>query len=206
LAGLGAKVTGIDFSESAIELAQELTKRTKLEANFICSYVYDLPRILNKKYDIVFTGIGALCWLHNIKEWGSIVANYLDENGVFLLVESHPIMWIFDDKSSELRVKYSYWHSGEPSVWDEDGTYADESAKIHNRTSYDWQHIISDILNSLISAELTIEQVNEYPHLQWKYVQNAEKNSESSWSIPGDPIPQMWSVKATRGSVKKGPR
>lgn len=196
-ARLGAKVTGVDFSDTAIELAREIARKTKTEAEFICSNVYDLPKVLDKKYDIVSTSIGVLCWLQDIDEWGRIVAHYLKPRGTFLLVESHPIMGIFDDESDELRIKYSYWHNDEPLSWDADGTYADETAKVQNKRSYEWQHTISDILNSLIKSGLCIDDVREYPTLPWKYVRKAV-NDRGEWSIEGDPLPQMWSVKATK--------
>jgi SAM-dependent methyltransferase len=197
-ARLGAKATGIDFSDTAIELAREIARRSGVVAEFICSNVYDLPRVLDKQYDIVFTSIGVLCWLQDINEWGRIVAQYLKPYGTFLLVESHPIMWVFDDESDELRIKYSYWHSDEPLSWENDGTYADDAAEIMNRRSYEWQHTISDVLNSLIGAGLRIEEVREYPHLPWRYVKKAVKGLDGCWSISGDPLPQMWSVKATK--------
>ena len=196
-ARLGAKATGIDFSDTAIELAREITRKVGVDAEFICSNVYDLPKVLDKQYDIVFTSIGVLCWLQDINEWGRIVARYLKPYGTFLLVESHPIMGIFDDESKELRIKYSYWHSDEPLSWETDGTYADEAAEIKNRRSYEWQHTISDVLNSLIRAGLRIEEVKEYPYLPWRYVKKAVKGQEG-WRISGDPLPQMWSVKATK--------
>ncbi len=197
-ARLGAKVTGVDFSDTAIELAREVAKKAGVDVKFICSNIYDLPKVLDEQYDIVFTSIGVLCWLQDIEEWGKIVARYLKPGGTFLLVESHPIMWIFDDECDELRIKYRYWHSDEPMMWEADGTYADLGAEVKNRRSYEWQHTISDILNSLIRAGLNIDEVREYPYLRWRYVKKAIKGKDGCWSIPGDPLPQMWSVKAVK--------
>jgi len=89
-ARLGAKVTGVDFSESAIELARQIAARIGVDAEFICSNVYDLPEVHEGEYDIVFTSVGVLCWLQDIRGWGRIIARYLKPGGVFLLVESHP--------------------------------------------------------------------------------------------------------------------
>jgi 2-polyprenyl-3-methyl-5-hydroxy-6-metoxy-1,4-benzoquinol methylase len=197
-ARLGAKVTGIDFSDTAIELAYEISRKTGVDAEFICSNVYDLPKILNRQYDIVFTSIGVLCWLQDINEWGRIIAHFLKPQGTFLLVESHPIMWMFDDESNELKIKYSYWHRDEPMSWETNGTYANEAAEVKNRRTYEWQHTISDVLNSLIRAGLHIEDVKEYPSLPWRYVKEAVKGENGCWSIPGNPLPQMWSVKAAK--------
>jgi len=195
---LGAKATGVDFSETAIELAREITKRIGVATEFVCSNIYDLPNIHEEQYDIVFTSYGVLCWLQDIGKWAEIIAHYLKPGGVFLLVEAHPCMWIFDDESEELCVKYNYWHSDEPISWEQNGSYADESATLTNKKSYEWQHTVSDVLNGLIKAGLAIQEVREYPHLPWKYVKKAEKGEDGNWRIPGDPLPQLWSVEAVK--------
>jgi len=197
-ARLGARVTGVDFSETAIELAQEIAARAGVKAEFVCSNVYDLPKIHEGSYDIVFTSYGVLCWLHDIKEWGRIISHYLKPGGVFLLIETHPFMWVFDDEAEDLSIKYSYWHSDEPMSWEVNGSYANEEAKLLNKKSYEWQHTISDVLNSLIHAGLTILNVREYPHLTWKYLPLSEKTDDGGYRIPGDPLPQTWSVKALK--------
>ncbi|TRO50928.1 class I SAM-dependent methyltransferase, partial [Candidatus Bathyarchaeota archaeon] len=110
-ARLGAKVTGVDFSETAIELAREIAKKVGVDAEFVCSNVYDLPKVHKGEYDIVFTSYGVLCWLQDIEEWARVIAHFLKPGGTFLIVESHPFMWVFDDESEELRQKFSYWHT-----------------------------------------------------------------------------------------------
>jgi SAM-dependent methyltransferase len=197
-ARLGAKVTGVDFSESAIKLAREIANKTNVNAEFICCNIYDLPKIHKKKYDIVFTSYGVLCWLNDINKWAKIVASYLNPNGVFLLVESHPLMWIFDDESEELIQKYSYWHNSEPLIWEDEGTYADKNAKVKNKKTFEWQHTISDILNALINAGLIIDEIGEYPELVWRYIPASKKVDDEYYRIPGNPLPQTWSVLASK--------
>ena len=57
----GAKVTGVDISGRAINLARQLAKNTELEAIFLESNIYDLPKNLDGKFDVVFTSYGVLC-------------------------------------------------------------------------------------------------------------------------------------------------
>ena len=197
-ARLGAKATGVDFSDTAIELAREIAKKTDVDTEFVCSNIYDLPENHEGEYDIVFTSYGVLCWLNNIDRWGEIIAHYLKPGGRFLIVESHPFMWVFDDNSEELGVKYSYWHQDDPLSWEDEGTYADAEAKITNKKSYEWQHTVSDVLNALIKVGLTIDEVDEFPELVWAYTPASKKGDDEWFRIPGDPLPQCWSVLASK--------
>ena len=72
-ARLGAKVTGVDFSEEAIALARSLSEELDIGARFVLSNVYDLPDALDEggAYDIVFTSYGVLCWLPDTEEMGA---------------------------------------------------------------------------------------------------------------------------------------
>jgi hypothetical protein len=54
----GARATGADFSEQAVEQARLLAAETGLEASFVCSDVVDLPASLEGDFDIVFTSFG----------------------------------------------------------------------------------------------------------------------------------------------------
>lgn len=65
----GAKVTGIDFSEKAIDLARSLSKELSIKSRFIRADIYDLPQVLGGSFDIVFTSYGILCWLPDLKKW-----------------------------------------------------------------------------------------------------------------------------------------
>lgn len=58
----GAIVTGVDFSENAIEKAKQLNKRIGTKVTFLQSDVYKLPEILNEKFDIVFASYGVIGW------------------------------------------------------------------------------------------------------------------------------------------------
>ena len=76
-ARLGAVPTGVDLSDAAIDLARSLSGELNLDVRFIHSNIYDLPDVLDEQFDIVFTSYGALCWLPDLDEWASVVANHL---------------------------------------------------------------------------------------------------------------------------------
>src|SRR5437667_7511054 len=73
-ARLGARVTAVDFSEQAIALARSLGEELGISAEFMCGNIYDLPRLLDRKFDVVFTSYGVLCWLPDLSDWGALIA------------------------------------------------------------------------------------------------------------------------------------
>ena len=199
-ARLGAEVTGVDFSETGIELARELAKRIGVEADFVCSNVYDLPEHLDDEYDIVFTSYGALCWLPDMEGWARIVSRYLKPGGTFFMAEFHPFMWVFDyEHPSEFRVKYPYWQGEEPDYEESDGSYAAPDAKLENRGTYNWAHPLSEVVGALLSAGLTIEELGEYPFsVDGTQMAFMERRDDGYHEIPGYGLPLMYSVRATK--------
>ena len=64
------------------------------------SDVYDAVAAFGgQRFDIVYTGIGALVWLPDIPRWARVVANLLAPGGFLYLVEGHPFVQILDESS-----------------------------------------------------------------------------------------------------------
>jgi SAM-dependent methyltransferase len=155
----GARVTGVDFSEKAIQLARSLAQELSIDARFIQCPVYDLPGVLDDKFDIVFTSYGVLCWLHDLGKWARVISNFLKENGIFYIVEFHPMRGMFDDDGN---ITEPYFHTAEPLKYEGSGTYAEPNAECKH-VSYEWVHSLSDIVNALIEAGLRLEFLHEFP-------------------------------------------
>ena len=97
LARTGAIATGVDLSDKAIQKAQELASQCGVEASFIQCDIYDLPKHLDRQFDIVFTSYGTIGWLPDLDKWAGIVSRYLKPKGKFVFVELHPVVWMFYD-------------------------------------------------------------------------------------------------------------
>ena len=199
---LGAKVTGIDFDETAINYAKVLSKELNIPANFICSDMYDLPNMLTEQFDIVYTSYGVLTWLPDLTQWAAIIEKFLKPSGTFCIVEGHPICRVFGNEPEDqnLQVKYSYFHQEAPTGWPPSEDYADRSAKV-SHTSYEWTHSFSDIINSLIKAGLTITSLKEYPYGVYDHFPFMEQSDDGWWRLKGDEaktIPMTFSLKATK--------
>ena len=74
LARLGATMTGVDFSPRSLEQARMLAERSGTPVDFVESDVYGAVDVLEAgSFDLVYTGIGALCWLPDLRRWGRTV-------------------------------------------------------------------------------------------------------------------------------------
>jgi SAM-dependent methyltransferase len=197
----GAKVTGVDFSGEAIQLANELTEKTGLEARFILSNIYDLPEILEDKFDIVFTSYGVHCWLPDLTRWAEIIAHFLKSGGIFYIAEFHPFTWVFDNEfKDDFKLKYSYFHSPEPEKFDVDGSYAGPNAKIEPCVDYEWTHGMGDVINSIIHAGLQIQFLHEFPMSCFQQFPFLEKRDDGYWYYdnPEIQLPLVYSIKAIK--------
>ena len=68
--------------------------RGRVEATFVRVGVYDAVEALGEeRFDLVFTGIGALCWLPDIRRWAQVVAGLLRPGGRLHIREGHPVLW-----------------------------------------------------------------------------------------------------------------
>ena len=191
---LGAKVTGIDLSEKAIEEAVKLNDELGLDAEFICSNIYDLKNVLDKKFDIVFTSYGTIGWLPDLDKWADIVAHFLKPGGTFFIAEFHPVIWMFDDNIAKLQ--YSYFNI-EPIIEEVNGSYADRDVKLMME-SYGWNHPFCEVISSLMKQNMHIVEFKEYPYSYYNCFQNTVKNSEGYYEIKGleGKLPLMYSLKA----------
>jgi SAM-dependent methyltransferase len=195
----GAKATGVDFSEVAIKHAKELSKETGIKAEFICSDIYELPKVLKKKYDIVYTSGGVLCWLPDLNKWAEVIAHFLKPGGFFYIMEGHPFMNVFDNSktATHLDVTQPYFHDPEPIKWSWEEDYADPSF-IGKHSSYEWSHSLGEVVNVLIEAGLKIEFLHEHTAIFFKQFPFMQKGKDNFWHLEGDKLPLVFSIKASK--------
>ena len=194
---LGAQATGVDFSEDAIKLAQEIRDEQGMKSRFICCNVYDLPQHLQETFDIVFTSYGVICWLPDLKEWGQLIAGYLKPGGIFYMVEFHPLVMMFDEVNGDL--KYSYFHEADPHEQQVEHTYANPQEALDHR-EYSWNHSLADTVNALTEAGLVIQELQEYPFSSYDCFANLEQGKDGYYweQHRKGKMPLMFSLKAKR--------
>lgn len=158
----GADVVGLDFSPEAIGIARELSARCGLDIEWVESDVYDAVSVLNgRRFDVVYTGVGALGWLPDLDRWASVVRSLLREGGVLYLVELHP-MWVALIEDGWTVCQHAV---GAPfERWNEEDrtSYAAPERPLDNTSSFERLHSISDVLSAVLSAGLVIELFHEF--------------------------------------------
>jgi SAM-dependent methyltransferase len=196
LARMGASVTGVDFSDNAIKKAQELASQLNNSARFICCNLYDLPLHLNEKFDIVFTSYGTIGWLPDLDKWAKIISDFLQPKGIFILVEFHPVVWMFDNNFEE--IAFSYFKS-EPITETEQNTYADREADV-NLESVTWNHSLSEVFQSLVTNGMRIHDFKEYAYSPYDCFNDCEKTGEKKFAIKKlkNKIPMVYSIVAVK--------
>jgi 2-polyprenyl-3-methyl-5-hydroxy-6-metoxy-1,4-benzoquinol methylase len=84
LARLGATMTGVDFSPRSLEQARRLAEQAGPAVEYVESDLYAAAEALGgATFDLVYTGIGALCWLPDVRAWARTVAALLRPGGRF---------------------------------------------------------------------------------------------------------------------------
>ena len=170
LARLGARVTGLDFSPSALAAARQLAADCQQPVRYVESELYNAPAALGgNRFDIVYTGIGALCWLPDIKRWASVVSALLRPGGRLFIRDGHPMLWALGDERPDglVTVEYPYFE-GPGITFVEKQTYVDHEGELAEPESIGFNHGIGEILTALLRAGMSISSFEEHDSVPWQ--------------------------------------
>ncbi len=200
----GARVTGADFSDKAIAVAQGLSDELGLDGRFVRSDLYALPDVLPGQFDVVYTSYGVLSWLPDIARWGQVAAHFVKPGGVFYIAEIHPVPLMFDERAAaslaDLRPAFNYFHTPEPSLWPVQGSYADPSAPVRQKVEYNWAYTLGGVATALIQAGLTVEFIHEFPECCYRHFPWMVRGEDGWWRQPDgrDLLPMTFTLRARK--------
>jgi SAM-dependent methyltransferase len=201
LARLGAHMTGLDFSPAALAQARSLAAGAGAEVEFVEAELHQAPEVLGEgDFDLVFTGVGALCWLPSIRDWAAVVAALLRPGGRLFLREAHPMLWTLADREDDLLViEYAYFERQEPEIWDEPGTYvATETAFAHTIT-HEWNHGLGEIVSALLAVGMELTMLTEHDSVPWEALPGQmEEVGPGEWRLTDRPwrLPHTYTLQA----------
>jgi SAM-dependent methyltransferase len=206
LARLGAQMTGLDLSTASLEQARRLAQRTGADVTFVESEVYDAVSVLGAGgFDLVFTGIGAICWLPSIRRWARVVADLLRPGGRLFMREGHPMLWTLADPRPDqlLVVEYPYFEREEPMVWEEPGTYVQTDAVFEHNITHEWNHGVGEIVSALMDEGMQLTMLVEHDSVPWPALPGQmERIEPGEWRLRDRPwrLPHTYTLQAIKRS------
>jgi SAM-dependent methyltransferase len=164
-----SRVIGVDISDVHIENARRLSAALGAPAAWYRCDVLETPSELDGQADLVYTGQGALCWIHDLTPWAAVVHRLLKPGGRFHVLDDHPVTYLFDmDAETLVPSGADYFAHAEvsrgwpPSYIGDLGRPVAEHARKHERL---WS--LAAVFQALRGAGLTIEHLGEHPDPYW---------------------------------------
>nr|BFD43413.1 class I SAM-dependent methyltransferase [Pseudomonas sp. FFPRI_1] len=203
LARLGAQMSGVDFSPASLAEARALAQRCKTPIDYHESDVFLAAEVLPQgSFDLVYTGIGALCWLPSIERWARTVGALLKPGGRLFIREGHPMLWALnEDHQDSLRVEYPYFEHSEPLVWDDENTYVDTDSPLKATVTHEWNHGLGEIISALLAQGLEITGLVEHQSLPWEALPGQmEMDEHGEWRLKEAPwrLPLSYTLQAVK--------
>ncbi len=180
----GARVVGLDFSSNAVDVANRLARDCGLPAEFVVADVHDAPAALGgRRFDVVYTGVGALNWLADLDRWAGVVVELLRPGGRLYLSEIHPLVLGMDVSGRTLVGDVVDADLGITD--DHRGTYAVPGADKANTVTYERVWAISEVFGAVRRAGLDVEGFGEhgYTNAPWPW---AVRGDDGFFRLPAD--------------------
>jgi SAM-dependent methyltransferase len=164
------EVVGVDISPRMLELAARLSAATGAPARWVEADVLDTPHDLDGTADLLYTGRGALIWLHDLDAWAAVLRRLLAPAGRLVIFDGHPAEWLFDadEDGHLLATDYDYFGGAEASKgWAPE--YIDRLSVAEDDQSWKFARAwtLGEIVTALVRAGLQIERLVEYPVDWW---------------------------------------
>ena len=206
LAQRGAKVTGVDISDEAIDFARDLSTASAIPAVFERADVYDWlaeAAAAGRRFDVVFSSYGFIAWLSDLKRWARGVADVLAPAGRFVCVEFHPVGLLFDE---EWRHAYPYFTEGAPERFESGiGDYVADSGEAlapsgyldgeqafrNPHEGYQFTWTLAELWAALSSAGLAVTDFREYPYSNGAKLFARMRELPGRRMIPPEEVPNL---------------
>lgn len=187
LARLGARMTGLDFSAPALDVARRLAADCGASIEFVQSDIYSAVEALgSERFDLVFTGIGALCWLPDVRRWAEVVAALLRPGGRLFIREGHPMLWsLADPRDDELVVvEFPYFETAAGTEFVETKTYVEHDGELASPRTVQFNHGLAEIITAVMDAGLTLTSIEEHDSVPWNPLGSAmDELANGEWRL-----------------------
>jgi SAM-dependent methyltransferase len=208
LARLGAgSVTGLDFSGAALAVARALASDCGAAIDYVERDAYGAVEALGgDRFDLVYTGIGALCWLPDIARWAEVVAGLLRPGGRLFLREGHPMLWTLSDPRPDglLVVEYPYFETG-GTVFHETASYVDHDEPLASPDTMQFNHGLAEVITALMQAGMTLTAIEEHDSVPWNALGDVMvETGRSEYRLRDMPerLPATYTLQASKADAR----
>jgi len=142
------------------------------------SAVDDVVDVLRESFDLVYTGVGARCWLPSAQRWAAAVGRLLGPGGRLYLRDFHPILHALDDERDDqlLVVEHPYFETPEPNRWESTVSYTASKEAVAQPVTYEWNHGLGEVVQAVLDAGLRLIRLEEHREI--------ESASFFAWMVP----------------------
>lgn len=164
-----AQVVGVDISDVHIANARRIGEALAAPARWVRCDILDTPHELDGSADLVYTGRGALCWLHDLDGWAAVIVRLLRPGGVVHIFDDHPVTWLFGWETADLvatNIDY-FAHSDSSQGWP--ATYIGELDVPVEQQARKYERLwpLSAVFGALVRAGLVVERFGEHREEYW---------------------------------------
>lgn len=195
---LGALVEGLDFSPAAIDEARRLSDFADVDIPFHLATVDDAVEVLgSERFELVYTGIGALNWLPDVRSWARTVAALLAPGGRLFIREGHPMLGTVDDgpdspppasdPPAPVLLAYPYFEQPSPLRFENEHSYVPTDEPLTETVNFEWTHSLGAILQAVLDAGLLIVGFEEQASAPWKFRTDAVEIGDGEWALGDRP-------------------
>src|SRR5664279_2707913 len=156
-------VTGVDFSDVAVEKARQTAAAAGYadRACFMQADAVAVPVGLHDRFDVCVATYGVLEWIGDVAAWMLSAAGLLRSGGRLVVVDFHPLLQMVE-AVDPLRLDFPYGYDGPRRFGDQTGSYAVPDAQTQVNDVEQYAHSLGEIVTAAAAAGLRVEHVGEH--------------------------------------------
>ena len=165
-------VTGTDISPNMLAIAEEKATRLNFDADWVLADTARLPESLHNRFELVYTGRGALNWMMDINIWAQNVCACVRPGGHLFIFEGHPLDWVWDETAPTLQIHPEYGGYFDTNVasdteWPTSYIDADMQPAAGWSKKHQRQWTLGEVVTAVAQQGMIIEVLSEHPEYYW---------------------------------------
>ena len=160
---------GFDIAENILDQARMTAEKAGIaNSEFVQANILEIGEEYSNQFDLILFTIGAITWFQDLNALFGKVSQCLKPNGIMLIHDFHPFMNMLPmpdeeafDENNLNKLAYPYFKN-EP--WIENSGMLYMTPQYESKTFTSFVHTLSDIINSAVSAGLTIKKLDEHSY------------------------------------------